>query len=64
MGDLLDSRGIFIIGSSSDEEGDLGDWKVALFLSGRLDPGEGYVWHGRQVDEGWQAAKVGVPLVL
>lgn len=63
MGDLLESRGIFRIGSSSDA-GDLGEWKVALFLSGRLNPGKGYAWDGGQVDESWQEVKVGVPLVL
>ena len=63
MGDLLDSKGIFRIGSSSDE-GDLGEWKVALFFSGRLDSGEEWAWHGRQVDAGRQEAKVGVHLVL
>ncbi len=63
VGDRLDSKGIFRIGSSSDE-GDLGEWKVALFLSGRLDSGQEYAWKGWQVDEGWQEAKVGVPLVL
>ena len=51
------------MGSSSDE-GDLGEWKVALFFSGRLVSGEGYAWHGRKVDEGWQEAKVGVHLAL
>ena len=54
---------MFRIGSSSDG-GDLGEWKVALFLSGRLDSEEGYAWHGRQVDEGWQEALVGVLLIL
>ena len=54
---------MFKMGSSS-EEGDLGEWKVALFLSGRLNSCGDDAWQGRQVNAGWQEAKVGVPLSL
>ena len=63
VGDLLDSSDMFKTGSSSDD-GDLGEWKVELFFSGRLDSAEmdpGQAWW---IDVGWQEAKVGVPLVL
>ncbi len=33
VGDLLDNKVMFKMGSSSDD-GDLGEWKVELFLKG------------------------------
>ena len=63
VGDLRDSNGMFRTGSSS-EEGDLGEWKVALFFSGRSIPAEPSSWDASCIDVGWKEVRVGVTLVL